>query len=55
MKRAVLQTKENGESSWLTVIPIQEHGFAVTKSSNSIQINNYKECLVNVPAVKNTI
>ena len=31
MKGAVLQTKEKGASSWLTVIPIQEHGFAFTK------------------------
>ena len=31
-KRAVLQTKEKGASSWLTVIPIQEHGFTLTKS-----------------------
>ena len=30
--RAVLQTKEKGASSWLTVIPIQEHGFSFTKS-----------------------
>ena len=30
MKRAVLQTKEKGASSWLTVISI--HGFALTKS-----------------------
>ena len=32
MKRAVLQTKEKGASSWLTVIPTKEHGFALTKS-----------------------
>ena len=32
MKRAVLQTKEKGASSWLTVIPTQGHGFTLTKS-----------------------
>ena len=32
MKRAVLQTKEKGTSGWLTFIPIQEYGFAPTKS-----------------------
>ena len=32
MKRAVLQTKEKGASGWLTFIPIQEYGFAPTKS-----------------------
>ena len=43
MKRSVLQTKEKDASSWLKVIPIQEHGFALAKSefrectSNSIQ------------------
>ena len=32
MKRAVLQTKERGASSWLTVIIIQQNGFALAKS-----------------------
>ena len=32
MKCAVLQTKEKGASSWLTVMLIQKHGFALTKS-----------------------
>ena len=32
MKRAVLQAKENGASSWLTVIPLHEHGFALNKA-----------------------
>ena len=35
MKREMLQTKEKGASSWLTVIPIQEHGFTLTKSEFS--------------------
>ena len=32
MKGTVLQTKEKGASSWLTVIPKQEHAFALAKS-----------------------
>ena len=29
-KRAVSQAKEKGASNWLTVLPIEEHGFALT-------------------------
>ena len=32
MRRAVLQAKEKGASSWFTVIPLQEHGFALNKA-----------------------
>ena len=32
VKDAVFQTKKKGASSWLTVTPIQEPGFALTKS-----------------------
>ena len=31
-KRAVTQAKEKGASSWLTVLPIKEHGFTLTKN-----------------------
>ena len=31
-KRAVIQAKETGAFSWLTVLPIQEHGFTLTKN-----------------------
>ena len=58
--RAALQTKEKGASSCLTVIPIQEHGFSFTKSEFKDalpidSINSYKEYLVNIRVVKNTI
>ena len=45
MKSAVLQTKEKSASSWLTVIPIQEHGFALTKSKfrDALQIRYNKQ------------
>ena len=61
MKLAVLQIKEKGASSWLMIIPMQEYGFALTKSEfremhfEFDTISNYKECLVNVHGVKNTI
>ena len=32
MRQAVLQAKEKGASSWLTVIPLHEHGFALNKA-----------------------
>ena len=56
MKRAVLQTKEKGASSWLTVIPTQEHGFALQNLNSEMYFefdtfSNYKECLT----VKNSI
>ena len=43
-----------------SVIPIQEHGFALAKFECAEMrfefgtINNYKECAANVHAVKNT-
>ena len=45
MKRAVLQTKEKGASSQLTVIPKQEHVFALTKSKfrDALQIQYNKQ------------
>ena len=45
MKRAVLQTKEKGASSWLTVIPKQEHAFALAKSKfrDGLQIQYNKQ------------
>ena len=61
MKLAVLQIKEKGASSWLMIIPMQEYGFALTKSEfremhfEFDTISNYKECLINVHGVKNTI
>ena len=32
MRRAVLQAKEKGASSWLTLIYLDEHGFALNKA-----------------------
>ena len=32
MRRAVLEAKEKDASSWLTVIPVHEHGFALNKA-----------------------
>ena len=32
MRRAVLQAKEKDVSSWLTVIPLHEHGFTLNKA-----------------------
>ena len=31
-KKVVTQAKEKGASSWLTVLPIKEHGFTLTKN-----------------------
>ena len=33
LKRAVELAQEKGASSWLTALPIQEHGFALHKSA----------------------
>ena len=30
-RRAVVQAKEKGASSWLSVIPLEEHGFTLNK------------------------
>ena len=32
MKRVVTKAKEKGASSWLTILPIEEHGFTLTKT-----------------------
>ena len=44
-KRAVCQAKQKGASSWLTVLPIEEHGFKLTKNEfrDSILIRYNKE------------
>ena len=31
-KRVVIQAKEQGASNWLTVLPIEEYGFTLTKN-----------------------
>ena len=33
IKRAVILAKEKGASSWLTVLPIEQHGYNLPKSS----------------------
>ena len=47
MRQAVLQAKEKGASSWLTVISLHEHGFALnnTEFRNALSIRYHKQML----------
>ena len=51
MRRAVLQAKEKGASSWLTVITLQEHGYALTKAAFRDALNiRYNKQLKGMPS-----
>ena len=50
-KKAVIQAKEKGASSWLTVIPIEEHGFTLTKNEFRDEIHlRYNKTLRGMPS-----
>ena len=44
-KRAVCQAKQKGASNWLTVLPIEQHGFTLTKNEfrDAIQLRYNKD------------
>ena len=52
MRQVVLQTKEKGASSWLTVIPLHEHGFALNKAEfrDALSIR-YNKQLKGMPSI----
>ena len=52
MRQAVLQAKEKGASSWLTVIPLHEHGFALNKAEFRDALNiRYNKQLKGMPRI----
>ena len=49
-KRAATQAKEKGASSWLTVLPIEEHGFTLTNNEFRDAIHlHYNKTLKRMP------
>ena len=49
-ERAVTQAKEKGASSWLTVLPIEEHGFTLTNNEFRDAIHlHYNKTLKRMP------